>query len=166
MSTVIKVALASDNSQLLDRARAGLAAEKAIRIVGEAREGRQAVRLVTRGRPTLLLLDLALPPAGGIPLLAQVRKRSPKTRVLTIDGQLDEERVLQAAKGGAYGYMLGEAIPAYLPRAVRAMAAGEVWLSRKLMGKVIGELQRLVRLQGRARGGRRGVNLRSSGKGP
>jgi len=166
MSTVIKVALASDNSQLLDRARAGLAAEKAIRIVGEAREGRQAVRLVTRGRPTLLLLDLALPPAGGIPLLAQVRKRSPKTRVLTIDGQLDEERVLRAAKGGAYGYMLGEAIPGYLPRAVRAMAAGEVWLSRKLMGKVIGELQRLVRLQGRAGGRRRGVNLRSSGKGP
>jgi len=166
MPSVIKVALASDNSQLLDRAKAGLAAEKAIRIVGEAREGRQAVRLVTRGRPTLLLLDLALPPAGGIPLLAQVRKRSPKTRVLTIDGQLDEARVLRAAKGGAYGYMLGEAIPGYLPRAVRAMAAGEVWLSRKLMGKVIGELQRLVRLQGRAGGRRRGIALRSSGRGP
>ena len=166
MPTLIRVALASDNSQLLDRAKAGLAAEKAIRIVGEARGGRQAVHLVTQGRPTLLLLDLALPPAGGIPLLAQVRKRSPKTRVLAIDDQLDEGRVLRVAKGGAYGYMLGEAVPAYLPKAVRVMAAGEVWLSRMLMGKVIGELQRLVRLHERAGGRGRGVNLRSSGKGP
>lgn len=158
MPTVIKVALASDNSQLLDRARAGLAAEKAIRIVGEAREGRQAVRLVTRGRPTLLLLDLALPPAGGIPLLAQVRKRSPKTSVLAIDDQLDEGQMLKVAKAGARGYMLKEAIPAYLPKAVRVMAAGEVWLSRKLMGKVIGELQRLVRLQEQARRRQGGIH--------
>ncbi len=155
MPILIKVALASDNSQLLDQARAGLAAEKAIRIVGEARGGREAVALVSRHRPTVMLVDLALPPAGGIPLLAQLRERSPKIRVLAIDDQLDEERVLRVAKGGAYGYMLGEAIPAYLPKAVRVMATGEVWLSRKLMAKVVEELQRLVRLPGRA-GPRRG----------
>jgi DNA-binding NarL/FixJ family response regulator len=151
MPSLIKVALASDNSQVLDQARAGLAAEKAVRIVGEAREGKETVALVSQRRPTLLIVDMALPPAGGLPVVAQVRKGSPKTRVLAIDDRLNEQRVLKLAKAGAYGYMLGEAIPAYLAKAVRVMAAGEVWLSRKLMGRLVEELERLVRLRARPR---------------
>lgn len=149
--------LASDNSELLNRARVGLAAEKSVKIVGETRGGRETVVLVSQRRPTLLVIDLALPPSGGLPVLAQVRKRSPKTRVLAIDDHLDEQRVLRVAKAGAYGYMLGEAIPAYLAKAVRVMAAKEAWLSRKLMGSIVEELQRLVRLRNRARR-RRGGN--------
>lgn len=140
------VVLASANSQLLDRARAGLAAEKTIKIVGEARDGREAVRLVSQRRPRFLLVDLVLPPAGGLPVLAQVRRRSPKTRVLAVDARLDEGRVMRVAKAGAHGYMLEEAIHTYLAKAIRVMAAGEVWLSRKLMWMVVEELQRLVRL--------------------
>ena len=146
MSSPIMVVLASANSQLLDQARAGLAAEKTIKIIGEAGGGREAVQLVSKRRPRFLLLDLALPPAGGLPVLAHVRRRSPKTRVLAIDARLDEGRVLRVTKAGAHGYMLGEAIPAYLAKAIKVMAAGEVWLSRKLMGIVVAELQRLVRL--------------------
>jgi len=147
MSAPIMVLLASANSQLLDQARAGLAAEKAIKIVGEAGGAREAVHLVSQRRPRFLLLDLALPPAGGLPVLAQIRRRSPKTRVLAVDARLDEERVMRVAKAGAHGYMLEEAIPAYLVKAIRVMAAGEVWLSRKLMAMVVAELQRLVRLR-------------------
>jgi len=149
--------LASDNSELLNRARVGLAAEKAVKIIGETRRGRETVALVSQRRPTLLVIDLALPPSGGLPVLAQVRKRSPKTRVLAIDEHLDEQRVLRVAKAGAYGYMLGEAIPTHLGKAVRVMAAKEAWLSRKLMARVVDELQRLVRLRRRA-GQRRGRN--------
>jgi len=158
------ILLASANSQLLDQARAGLAAEIAIKIVGEARGGREAVHLVSQRRPRFLLVDLALPPAGGLPVLAQVRRQSPKTRVLAIDAQLDEGRVLRATKAGAHGYMLGEAIPGYLAKAVRVMAAGEVWLSRKLMGTVVAELQRLVRLPKRVGRRRGGAAPRSSEK--
>lgn len=153
MPSPVMVILASNNGQLLDQARAGLAAEKAIRIVGEARGGKETVALVSQRRPTLLVVDMALPPAGGLPVVAQVRKGSPKTRVLAIDDRLNEQRVLKLAKAGAYGYMLGDAIPGYLAKAVRVMAAGEVWLSRKLMGRLVEELERLVQL--RARAGRR-----------
>jgi DNA-binding NarL/FixJ family response regulator len=102
-------------------------------------------------------VDLALPPAGGLPVLAQVRRRSPKTRVLAVDARLDEGRMLSVAKAGAHGYMLEEAIPAYLVKAIRVMAAGEVWLSRKLMAKVVVELQRLDRLQKEAGGRRKSI---------
>jgi DNA-binding NarL/FixJ family response regulator len=162
MPPLIKVALASDSSQLLGQARAALATEEAITIAGEARGAEQVLHLVRQRRPTLLLLDLALPPAGGHGLIAQVREQSAKTRVLAIDDQLDEGEVLRVAKTGARGYILKEAIPVYLAKAIRVMAAGEVWFSRKHMGKVVEELQRLVRLQGRP-GVRRGrVSLRSS----
>ena len=157
MPSPIMLVLASDNSELLNRARVGLAAEKAVKIIGETRRGRETVALVSQRRPTLLVIDLALPPSGGLPVLAQVRKRSPKTRVLAIDEHLDEQRVLRVAKAGAYGYMLGEAIPTHLGKAVRVMAAKEAWLSRKLMARVVDELQRLVRLRRRA-GQRRGRN--------
>ena len=160
MQSSIKVVLASDNNQLLDQAKAALAAEKAIKLVGVARGVREAVALVSHRRPTLLILDLTLPPAGGLPLLAPVRKRSPKTKVLAIDNQLDEARVLRVTKAGSHGYMLGEALPAYLAKAVRVMAAGEAWLSRKLMSKVVEELQRLVRLRERARRRRGRIDAR------
>lgn len=144
---MITLVIASDNRQLIDQVRAVLGAAKVASIVGEARKSREAVAMVSRRRPALLLLDLALAPATTSTLLADVRKRSPKTRVLAIDDRLDEERVLRAAKAGAHGYMLWEAIPAYLSKAVGVMAAGEAWFSRKLMGRLILELQRLVRLQ-------------------
>ena len=71
--------------------------------------------------------------------------------MLAIDNQLDEAQVLRVTKAGSHGYMLGEALPAYLAKAVRVMAAGEAWLSRKLMAKVVEEIQRLARLRERAR---------------
>ena len=149
---MITLVVASANRPLLDQAQAGLTGEQGIKLVGEARDGKEVALLVTRRRPTLLLLDLALPPAGGHLVLAPIRTGSPKTRVLAIDARLDEGRMLRVAKAGAHGYMLREAIPAYLPKALRVMAAGEVWLGRKLMAKVVEELQRLLRLQARARG--------------
>ena len=148
MPRLMTMALASDNTQFLTQARTRLARERAVRIVGEAREAREAAALVTHRRPTLVLLDVALPPAGGLPILRQIRKRSPKTRTLVIDARFDEGRVLRVAKAGAHGYMVAEAVPGYLAKAVRVMAAGEVWFSRKLMGKVVDELQRLVRIRG------------------
>lgn len=159
MSALIKVALASDSSQVVGQARAALATEEAITIAGEARGAEQVLHLVRQRRPTLLLLDLALPPAGGHALIAQVREQSARTRVLAIDDQLDEGEVLRVAKTGAHGYMLEEAIPVYLAKAVRVMAAGEVWFSRKLMGKVVEELQRLVRLEEPAGVRRGGASL-------
>ncbi len=148
--TPIKLVLASANLQLLEAAKASLAAAPAIKLVGEARGGRQALQLVSQRRPTLLIVDLTLPPTGGLPFLVQVRRRSPKTRVLTIDDELDEGQALRVAKAGTYGYMVAAAIPAQLAKAVRCIASGEAWFSRKLMAKVWDELQLLVRLQVRA----------------
>lgn len=147
---LIKVVLASDNSRLIEQARGALATEKTIQIVAEVQEKKQFLDLLRRRRPTLTIIDLALPPAGAHPVLPQIRRRSPRTKVLAIDNRLDEGRVLGAVKAGVHGYMLEEAVPGYLPKAVRVMAAGEAWLSRKLTGKVVAELQRLARLQQRA----------------
>ncbi len=143
--TTIKVVLASANLELLEAAKAALGRERAIKLVGEARGARQALQLVSQRRPTLFIVDLALPPAGGLLVLARVRRRSPKTRALTIDEALDERQALRVAKAGAYGYMLAKAVPGYLAKAVRCMDAGEVWFSRKLTAKIVDEFHRLGR---------------------
>lgn len=65
--------------------------------------------------------------------------------MLTIDEAFDERQALQAAKAGAYGYMLAEAIPVHLATAVSCMAAGDPWFSRRLSAKIVDEFQRLER---------------------
>ncbi len=142
----IRAVFASADNRLLGRAKAAVSADKTIRIVGEAQEAEQTVALVRRERPALLILDLDLPPEGGLAALGKVLRRNPRTKVLMIDASEDKGRVLGVTKAGASGYMLEEAIPAHLAKAIRVMAAGEAWLSRKLAAIVVEELQRLARL--------------------
>ncbi len=148
ISSSVTVVFASANGQLLNAAKEILAATSDIQLVGEARGAIEVIPLVSKRRPTLLIIDLALPPAGALPLLAQVRKRGVGgPMVLTIDEGLDERRALQVAKAGAHGYMAAEAVPAYLTEAIRTITAGKAWFSRKLAAKIVDELQRLGRVQ-------------------
>jgi len=130
---------------LLDQAKAALAAKKAIRVACAAESIEPLIELLSR-RPDVLILD---PPAGGGQVLLRVRARSSGTRLLAIDAGLDERRLLRAIKAGAVGYMVEEAIPASLPRTVKAVAAGEARLSRRLMGRVVEEFQRLAQREAR-----------------
>ncbi len=148
ISSSVTVVFASANGQLLNAAKEILAATSDIQLVGEARGAIEVIPLVSKRRPTLLIIDLALPPAGALPLLAQVRKHGVGgPMVLTIDEGLDERRALQVAKAGAHGYMAAEAVPAYLTEAIRTITVGKAWFSRKLAAKIVDELQRLGRVQ-------------------
>ncbi len=104
--------------------------------------------MMRQRQPRILTVDLALPPAGALPLLAQVRKRGVGgPMVLTIDEGLDDRRALQVAKAGAHGYMPAEAVPAYLTEAIRTITAGKAWFSRKLAAKIVDEFHRLGRVR-------------------
>lgn len=142
----IKVGLAAVRQPVVDALEAGLATARGIKIVGEAHTALETLKLVSRGRPALLIVDLAIPPIGGLAILGGVRQRSPRTRVLVIDDKLNEQRALETAKEGGYGYMLADAVPVYLAKAIRCMGAGEAWFSRKLTASIVDEFYRLIRL--------------------
>ena len=142
--TSIRVLIAG--CEKADRApcRSLLAGEKGIQVVGEAPSGLDVVAAAERLKPCVLLLDLALVNGTGRSLLPVIRRKSPQTKVLLLTGQASDARTLEALSHGARGYLDKRTLGTYLPRAVRAVNAGEVWVPRKMVAKIIDRIARLA----------------------
>ena len=98
-----------------------------VRVVGEAGDGREAVRQVRRLRPVVTLLDHRMPIADGLSVIAALAQH---TRVLVLTSDAGEEIVSGMLRGGARGYLIwGQFDPPDLLRAIREVAAGSSWLS-------------------------------------
>jgi len=128
-----------------DRAawRSLLDPEKDIRVVAEARSALDAVSATERLKPGILLLDLALFDGDGTSFLRVIRQESPWTQVLLLTHQALEARTLEVLCRGARGYLEKRTLRTYLARAIRAVDAGEAWVPRKMVAKL---MDRLVRL--------------------
>jgi DNA-binding NarL/FixJ family response regulator len=106
--------------------RAGLS------IVGEASDGRQAVRLTGSLHPALVLLDISLPVLNGLDAAKQILRAFPQTRVILFSGRSDDSYVVQALSAGAGGYLLKEQAGACLLDAIAEVCRGNVYLSPPL----------------------------------
>jgi DNA-binding NarL/FixJ family response regulator len=119
--------------------------EQDIVILGSAGDGLEAVAKAAELRPDVVLLDLAMPRLDGLAALARLAELDPAPRVLIFTQDADEEQVMQAVRRGARGYMPKDAPVDRIPKAIRAVAAGEAWVERRLTGRVFEELARMAR---------------------
>jgi DNA-binding NarL/FixJ family response regulator len=133
----IRIVLADDHRVVREGFRALLAAEKDLEIVGETGDGLEALRLVERLKPDLILVDLMMPGLGGLEVARQVAQREPATRVVVLSMHSNEAYVVQALKNGAVGYVLKDASSTELVRAVREAVAGRRFLSPPLSEKAV-----------------------------
>jgi DNA-binding NarL/FixJ family response regulator len=131
--------------------RSLLAPEKGIRVVAEARTGLEAVRTVSRLKPTVLVLDGGLSAGNAMPLLPLILRKSPRTRVLLLtDGAPGaRNRTLDGLSYGARGYLEKSTVRQYLPHAVRVLAEGQAWVPRKMVARI---MDRLAAMTGRSAG--------------
>lgn len=126
---LIRVVLADDHALVRDGLRAVLSREADIEVVGEAADGRDALRVVEMAKPDVAVLDLSMPLLNGLDVARQLvdRDRGRRTILMTVH---DEDRyVLQAVRAGVRGYVLKKQAAADLVRAIREVAAGRVYLS-------------------------------------
>jgi two-component system, NarL family, response regulator NreC len=130
--TKTTLVLAEDHHVVRQGLRALLQAEPDLTIVGEAGDGLEAVRLVERLEPDVLVLDLILPGLNGLEVTRQVSQRSPRTRVVILSMHAAEAYVLEALRNGAAGYVLKDGSAADLVRAVKEAVAGRHYLSPPL----------------------------------
>ena len=108
-----------------------------IRIVGEASDGLQAVRLTEKLKPNVLILDIMMPDLNGLEVLRQVKERSPSTCSIVLSMQSADIYVVEALKAGALGYVLKETGPSELMNAVQQVVGGQRYLSPRISERLI-----------------------------
>lgn len=110
-------------------------------VIGEAGTGRQAVTLARALQPDVILMDLRMPELDGVAAIAQLTDAGVRSRVLVLTTYDTDSDVLSAIEAGATGYLLKDAPPDELFRAVRAAARGEAVLSPSVATRVVGQVR-------------------------
>lgn len=128
----IKVVIADDHTLFREGLRRILSLEKEILVVGEASRGDEVTKAVEKGKPDVLLLDLKMPKADLIQTLLDVKEKHPHTKVLVLTAYSEEENILNAAKGGARGYVLKGASSSALLQAIKTVHEGDLWVDREI----------------------------------
>jgi two-component system response regulator NreC len=134
MSSVI---IADDHEVVRQGVRALLRSDPTVRIVAEAADGAEAVRLCERHRPELLIADVAMPIMNGIEVAREVAKLSPRTRTIILSMHASEAYVVDALRSGAAGYVLKDSRSSELLEAIHHVLAGRRYLSPPLSQRAI-----------------------------
>lgn len=136
-SSVIRVVLADDHAVVRKGIREFLEEDPAIRVVGEANNGEEAIALVAREKPNVAVFDIQMPKLNGMDAARRVKQDFPNTRVLMLTAFDEDPYIFAALQAGASGYLLKTASSNELVRAVHAIAAGENALSPAVAKKLV-----------------------------
>ena len=132
----LRVLLADDHPVVREGLRAMLEPTPGITVVGQAASGEEAVVLVARLAPDIVLLDLRMGGMDGVAATERILRDSPGTRVVILTTYDDDADILRAVEAGASGYLLKGSSPAELVDAVRAAAGGATVVTPSLAGKL------------------------------
>ena len=125
----ITILLADDHRMIREGLRALLEREADMKVVAEADDGKAAVEMARKYKPSVAVLDLAMPGVNGIDAAQQIIAASPRTRVIILSVHADRRFVTASLHAGAAGYVLKDSAFEELAHAVRVAAAGQTYLS-------------------------------------
>ena len=140
-SPSIRVVLVDDHALVRQGFRRILEDDPELTVVGEASNGTDAIALVKKTDPDVVVMDMAMPEMSGLHATMEIIKQRPGTKVLILSMYSDEQYVRNALDAGAKGYILKSAIENDLTRAVKAVAAGEQYLAPELSSVLIRAIQ-------------------------
>ena len=131
------ILLADDHTLLREGLRALITADPSLEVVGEADNGKDAVRLCLQFAPDLLLLDISMPGINGIEAIVDMKKRCPDTGILVLTMHRSDEYVRAALGAGADGYVLKDASYSELMLAIHSTLDGKTYLSPDVSSAVV-----------------------------
>jgi two-component system, NarL family, response regulator NreC len=144
----IRVLLADDHGVVRKGLRFLLSQDPEIEIVGEAEDGREAVRLAAETNPAVVIMDIAMPQLNGLDAAAQICKANPRIGVIILSMHSDEEFLLRALTAGARGYLLKDSAEEDVLRAVHAAAQGRTYFSPLIAHTLLEDYMRRLTQEG------------------
>lgn len=139
--SVIRLMLADDHRMLREGLRRSMD-ERGFEIVGEARDGAEAVDLAAAVRPDVILMDVSMPELGGVEATRQIKARQPEVRIVMLTMHADQDVLADAIRAGANGYLVKDCSTDEIASAIETVAAGETALSPRLAASMLIEVRR------------------------
>jgi DNA-binding NarL/FixJ family response regulator len=140
----IRVLLADDHGVVRKGLRFLLERQPDMEIVGEAADGREAVRLAEATNPDIVIMDIAMPLLNGIEATAQMVKRNPAIAVIILSVHSDEDYLLSSLNAGAKGYLLKDSAEVDLVRAIQAVRKGTPFFSPEIAKTMLEDYMRFL----------------------
>jgi two-component system, NarL family, response regulator LiaR len=136
----IRLLVADDHTMVREGLAAILANYPDIEVIGQAADGLQAVEIIKKEKPDVVLLDMQMPKQDGLTSIPKIKDVSPATRILVVTAFDENDMVYQAIKAGALGYILKDATRDQLVQAVRDVDQGRASLQPSIAVKLIQEI--------------------------
>src|SRR5512135_1200286 len=137
----IRVLIADDHGVVRQGLRMFLGSDPELEIIGEARDGAEALNLSRELHLDVVLMDLLMPVMDGIAATAAIRRQVPETEVVALTSVLEDASVVDAVRAGAIGYLLKDTDAHELRRAIKAAAAGQVQLAPQAAARLMHEVR-------------------------
>lgn len=137
MKSDVKVLIVDDHRLVREGLRTYLELIDGIRIIGEAKNGIEAIDLVQKHEPDIVLMDLVMPDMDGIEATRKIQELHLNTKVIVLTSFTDDENVFPAIQAGASGYLLKDISPSDLSQAIRAVNEGEKQLHPEITKKLM-----------------------------
>lgn len=142
MSENIQILIVDDHAIVREGQRALIDTEPGMEVVGEAKDGFEAVEMAHALQPDVILLDLHMPRKDGIEAIGEIKAENPEARILVLTSFTEDEKVYAAIKAGAMGYLLKDSSPQEILTAIRQVYRGEMFMNPEIANKLMRELQR------------------------
>jgi DNA-binding NarL/FixJ family response regulator len=123
------IVIAEDHTIIREGLRALLSSDPEFEIVGEAADGIEAIKVVERLAPNLVIMDLSMPKMNGIAAIREIKRIAPETKILVLTVHTNEEYILASFQAGSNGYVLKYASHAELVLAIRTVLSGQPYLT-------------------------------------
>jgi DNA-binding NarL/FixJ family response regulator len=140
----VRILLADDHPIFRDGLKRLLEAEAGLKVIAEASNGAEAVKLVKLHKPDLLLLDLSMPQQTGIEAIRELGSLGASVRIILLTAAVEKSQIVEALQLGARGVVLKESATQLLIQAVRVVMAGEYWVGREQVSNLVQYLRTLM----------------------
>lgn len=142
MDETIRVMVVDDHHIVREGLRALIETEPGLDLVGEAKDGYEAVVKTRSLKPDVILMDLVMPRMDGLEAISQIKREDDKAKILVLTSYSEDAKVFSAIKMGAMGYLLKDSLPEDLLRAIRDVYHGQPSLHPSIARKLMSELNR------------------------